>query len=45
MDKILVEYSEQSFRDLLKKYFEIHKDIDMAFNQLSEDLRDKVRNK
>ena len=43
--EIFVEYSEKVCRELLKKYFEIHKDIDKAFNQLSEDLMDRVKNK
>jgi hypothetical protein len=43
--EVVVEYSEEIFRKLLIKYFEVHKDIDKAFNQLSEDLRDKVNNK
>ena len=44
-DKIHVEYSAEVFRKLLVKYFEVHKDIDKAFNQLEQDLRDKVNNR
>ena len=41
-DQTLVEYSEEVFLKLLIKYYEVHKDIEKSFNQLSQDLRDKV---
>ena len=44
-DQTLVEYSEEVFLKLLIKYHEVHKDIEKAFNQLSQDLRDKVNNR
>ena len=44
-EKVVVQYSEEVFRKLLIKYYEVHKDIDKAFNQLTEDLRDKVNNR
>ena len=44
-DKVVVQYSEEVFRKLLVKYYEVHKDIEKSFNQLSQDLRDKVNNR
>jgi hypothetical protein len=38
-DEIFVEYSEEVFRKLLKKYFEETKDIETAFNQVVAALR------
>jgi hypothetical protein len=43
-DKVEVEYSEKIFRELLIKYFEVHKDIEKSFDQLVSDLRDKYEN-
>ena len=45
LDKVLVEYSPEVFKELLVKYFEVHKDIIKAFDQLSQDLIDKVKNR
>ena len=43
-DKVCAEFSPDIFRKLLIKYFEVHKDITKAFDQLTQDLRDKVNN-
>ena len=44
-DKSIAEYSPEVFKELLIKYFEVHKDIIKAFDQLSQDLIDKVKNR
>ena len=44
-DQVSVEYSEEIFKQLLIKCYEVHKDITKAFDQLSQDLRDKVNNR
>ena len=44
-DQSVVEYSEEVFLKLLIKYYEVHKDIKKSFNQLSQDLKDKVNNR
>ena len=44
-DQSIVEYSEEVFLKLLIKYNEVHKDIEKSFNQLSQDLRDKVNHR
>jgi hypothetical protein len=44
-DDIFVQYNEDIFKKLLMKYFEIHKDIERAFDQLSIDLIEKARTK
>jgi hypothetical protein len=42
-DRSIVEYSEEVFLKLLVKYFEVHKDLEKSFTQLSQDLKDKVK--
>ena len=44
-DKIVVEYDASKVKELLKKYVEVLKDVDKAFDQLSEDLLNKARSK
>lgn len=43
-DKVVVEYNQDIFKELLIKYFEVHKDINKAFDLLSQDLKDKANN-
>ena len=45
INQSIVEYSEEVFLKLLIKYNEVHKDIEKSFNQLSQDLRDKVNHR
>ena len=39
-DQVFVEYSEQVFRQLIKKYFSEFNDIDKAFDEVSMKLRE-----
>jgi len=42
-DRVLVEFSEDDFRYMLKYFFEQVKDIDKAFDETREALTNKVR--
>ena len=42
-DKSIVEYSQEVFLKLLVKYYEVHKDLEKSFIQLSQDLKDKIK--
>ena len=44
-DKLIVQYDPKQIRELLIKYTEILKDVGKAFDQLSNDLLEKARNK
>jgi hypothetical protein len=42
-DSSVVEYSQEVFKKLLIKYFEVHKDIEKSFDLLTQDLKDKIK--
>lgn len=44
-DKIIVQYDSATVRELLIKYHEVLNDIGKAYDQLSEDLLQRARNK
>ena len=44
-DKIVVQYDHKQVKELLIKYYEIHKDIGKSFDLLSGDLLEKARTK
>ena len=44
-NKIEVEYDHKAVKDLLIKYYDIIGDIGKAYDQLSEDLLERARNK
>jgi len=44
-DKVFVEYDHKALKELLIKYFEVHKDIAKSFDLISEDLLERARNK
>ena len=43
-DQITIQYNNDVVLELLKKYYEVHKDLGKAFTQLSQDLLEKARN-
>jgi len=43
-DKVFVEYDAKIFVDLLIKYIDKYGDVRKAFEVLSKELQDKIRN-
>jgi hypothetical protein len=42
---VYIEFSEEKFRELFKKYFEEEKDIDKALDRIITDLKVAIRHK
>jgi len=43
--KIYVQFSEEKFRLLLREYFDIYKNIDLAMDKIVEELKKEISNK
>ena len=42
-EKIIAEYGHEQVKELLIKYYDVHKDIGKSFDLLSEDLLQRAR--
>lgn len=40
---VMVQFEERTFRELLKTYLEQYKDIDIAFDKVIADLKERTK--